>query len=160
MPDPSPPTIRAVIDVNLLIRGTLSTTGGSALLIQALKQSLFLPITSRQHLQELYRVLGYPRLLRRHRITRRQRHRLVAQLYDRSIWVEPAGRLALCRDPKDDYLLEMALLGRATHIVSEDNDLHDDPDIVAFLDQRGIRLARLGEFLATLRGSAAIPSGL
>lgn len=153
MPDPAPPTLRAVIDVNLLVRGTLSPTGGSALLIQALKQSLFLPITSRQHLQELHRVLGYPRLLRKHRITRRQRQRLVAQLYARSRWVEPAGRLALCRDPKDDYLLEMALLGQATHIVSEDDDLHDDPDIVAFLDQRGIRLVRLGAFLAALRSN-------
>jgi predicted nucleic acid-binding protein len=73
------------------------------------------------------------------------------------MWVEPAGRLALCRDPKDDYLIEMALLGRATHIVSEDDDLHDDPDVVAFLDQRDIRLVRLGEFLAALRDGGAIP---
>jgi putative PIN family toxin of toxin-antitoxin system len=159
MPDSSSAIIRVVIDINLLVRGTLSPTGGSALLIQALKHRLFLPITSRQHLQELYRVLGYPRLLRRYRITRRQRQRLVAQLYTRSIWVEPVDHLTLCRDPKDNYLLEMALLGRATHIVSEDDDLHNDPDIVDFLNQRGICLARLGEFLVTLRGGPVIPHG-
>ncbi len=95
-----PALIRAVVDVNLLVRGTLSATGGSAQLIKALKQARFLSITSRPHLQELYRVLGYPRLQKRFRITRRQRRRLVAQLYARSVYVEPVGSLALCRDPR------------------------------------------------------------
>lgn len=153
MPEAVSAPIRAVVDVNLLVRGVLSATGGSAQLIQSLKRGGFLPITSRQHLAELHRVLGYPRLLRKHRITVRQRQRLVAQLYHRSVWVEPVGQLALCRDPNDDYLLEMALLGRATHLVSEDADLHDDLDLVLFLSQRGIRLVHLGEFLAAIRSS-------
>ena len=156
MPDLFPATIRAVVDVNLLVRGTLSLTGGSALLIQLLKQRQFLPITSRQYLHEIYRVLGYPRLLRHHRITRRQRQHLVTTLYDRSVWVETTGSLKMCRDPKDDYLLEMALVGHATHVVTEDDDLHDDLDIVAFLDQRSIQLVHLGEFLAVLRGNPEI----
>ena len=28
-----------------------------------------------------------------------------------------------CRDPKDDKFLELAVSGRATHIISEDDDL-------------------------------------
>ena len=147
----APPTIRAVVDVNLLVRSLLSSRGGSAQLVQALKQGLFTPISSKQHLLELYRVLGYPRLARRYRITRRQRQRLVAQLYRRSIWVETTRQLALCRDPHDDYLLEMALVSRASHLVSEDEDLHGDPDLVAFMNQRGVRIVRLGPFLEALR---------
>jgi predicted nucleic acid-binding protein len=75
---------------------------------------------------------------------------LIARLYALSAFVKPLGRLALCRDPKDDYLLEMALAGQATHLVTEDDDLHDDADIVEFLGRRGIRLVRVGEFLAAL----------
>jgi putative PIN family toxin of toxin-antitoxin system len=141
----------AVVDVNLLVRGVLSARGGSRALIVALKRGDYVPITSRRHLSELYQVLGYRRLARRWSIARRVRRRVVAQLYRRAIWVEPVGELHLCRDPGDDYLVEMALLGKATHLVSEDNDLHDDPLISTFLSRHGVQLVRLGEFLALLR---------
>ena len=145
----------AVVDVNLLVRGTLSTKGGSYALILAFKRSEYLLVSSRRHLTELYRVLGYPRLTKKWPIARRVRKRLVAQIYRRAIWTEPVDTLHLCRDPKDDYLLEMALLGGASHLVSEDNDLHDDDLIRIFLSQRGVQLMRLGEFLAFLRGGVA-----
>ena len=146
-----PAQIRAVIDVNLLVRGILSQTGGSARLIQLLKQGRFLAITSRTHLEELHRVLGYSRLVRKYRLTRRHRQRIVAQLYKRSVWVAPIGTLSLCRDPKDDYLIEMALLGRSAYLVSDDKDLVTDSTISMFLKQRNIRLVRLEEFLAVLQ---------
>ena len=66
--------------------------------------------------------------------------------------MEPATQLALCRDPHDDYLLEMALLGRADYLVTEAGDFHDDPNIVQFLEQRGVRLYHLAAFLTVLRG--------
>lgn len=151
MAEPVRSPLRVVMDVNLLVRGMLAPTGGSALLIQQFKQGSFLSITCRRQLYELYRVLGYPRLLRRHPITRHQRQRITAQIYKRSIWVEPSGRLAICRDPNDDYLIEIALLGRATHLVSEDSDLHSDLEIIEFLNRRDIQLLHVSEFLAILR---------
>lgn len=111
MPDSVTSADPVVVDVNLLVRGILSGRGGSTVLIRALKQGLFIPIASRPYLQEIYRLLGYPRLLRRYPVSYRQRRRLIAQVYSRAAWVEPATHLALCRDPHDDYLLEMALLG-------------------------------------------------
>ena len=141
----------AVIDVNLLVRGILSSKGGSRALIVAFKRCEFVPVTSRRHLAELYGVLGYRRLTRKWPIARRIRNRIVAQLYQRVIWVEPEGTLHLCRDPRDDYLLEAALLGRAAYLVSEDSDLYDDPAILKFLSQRGVQVVRLAEFLTILR---------
>ena len=152
MSDPTTAAVRVVVDVNLLVRGILSGKGGSAVLIRALKQGLFIPIASRPYLQEVYRVLGYPRLLRRYPVTHRQRRRLIAQIYGRAVWVEPLTHLVLCRDPHDDYLLEMALLGRADYLVTEDGDFHDDRVVVQFLEQRGVRLLHLAAFLTVLRG--------
>lgn len=40
----------AVVDVNLLVRGTLSTKGGSYALILAFKRSEYLLVSSRRHL--------------------------------------------------------------------------------------------------------------
>ena len=119
MTEPAPDQIRAVIDVNLLVRGVLSATGGSAYLIQLFKQARFVTVTSRSHLEELHEVLGYGRLVRRYRISRRQRQRAVVQIYKRSVWVEPVGAVSLCRDPKDDYLIEMALLSLSLIHISE-----------------------------------------
>jgi putative PIN family toxin of toxin-antitoxin system len=143
--------MRAVIDVNLLIRAVLSPAGGAGLLWRALLDDKLVSITSRKQLYELHRVLRYSRIVRRYHITRRQRQRLVARLYQRSIWVQTTGRLQLCRDPEDDYLIEMALVGEASHLVTEDKDLLDDADIIAFLSERGIAVVTLVALLQSLR---------
>ncbi len=67
-----------------------------------------------------------------------------------SIFVTPTGHLTVCRDPKDDYLIEMALLGQADYLVTEDQDLHDDADIVELLDGYNIQLIHAGEFVQHL----------
>lgn len=38
-------------------------------------------------------------------------------------WVDVDLQLRVCRDPKDDKFLELALAGRATHLVTGDFDL-------------------------------------
>jgi putative PIN family toxin of toxin-antitoxin system len=38
-------------------------------------------------------------------------------------WVEVNVKIAACRDPSDNKLLELAASGEATHIISGDNDL-------------------------------------
>ncbi len=147
---PETPTLRAVIDANIIIRGTLSDTGGSALILESIKRNRCTFVTSHTHLGEVYRVLARPRMQRRYGITPRRRKRLIARLSVRAAMVSPQGRLRICRDPKDDYLVEIALLGRATHLVTEDNDLHDDGDIRALLQSFGVRLVRIQDFLLAL----------
>jgi putative PIN family toxin of toxin-antitoxin system len=38
-------------------------------------------------------------------------------------WVDVDGRIAACRDPKDDKFLELAVSGRATCLISGDPEL-------------------------------------
>jgi putative PIN family toxin of toxin-antitoxin system len=142
--------LRPVVDVNIIIRGTLSSTGGSALILEALKRKRCLLIASHQYLSEVYAVLARPRMRRRYGITQRRRKRLIARLSEYAVIVFPRGHLWLCRDPKDDYLVEMALLGRATHLVTEDADLHDEPNIRALLQQFDVRLVHIDSFLLDL----------
>jgi putative PIN family toxin of toxin-antitoxin system len=142
--------LRVVVDANVVIRGILSSTGTSALLLNAIRRRRCVLIASREYLNEIYRVLSRPRFVHRYRINPHQRKRLIVRLYTRAIFVQPAGHLALCRDPHDDYLIEMALLGQATHLVSEDDDLHEDSDIVEFLRQSGIQLVHVEAFLRSL----------
>lgn len=146
--------IQAVVDTNILIRGTLSSSGASAVAVDAIFHRRCLLITSHIQLSELHRVLSRPRFVHRYGITPDQRHQLIARLYSISMIVRPRGRLAICRDPSDDYLLEMALSGRASYLVSEDNDLHDDTDIVELLRQYDVQLVRVGAFAQTLTATS------
>jgi len=147
--------IRAVVDTVVFVRGTLSRTGESAFIIRAFKQRLFLLLTSRQHMQEIFHTLGYPRLRRKYALSDQTRKKIVGQVAARGLMLSLSGALEICRDPDDNYLVEMALLGRANYLVTEDADLHDDPAIVRFLSERGTRLVRAAEFAQVLRQTPA-----
>ena len=150
MSSPEQPLLKVVVDTNILVRGTLSATGGSALILEAIKRGRCILITSRQHLSELYNVLGRPHIMAKYGVTDRERRQLVGRLYTGALVVTPTTPLSLCRDPKDDYLLEMALLGQATHLVTEDDDLHDDLALRSLLRDYGVRLVHIAEFLMDL----------
>lgn len=49
--------------------------------------------------------------------------RFLAALTREAEWVEVHSHIQACRDPKDNKFLELAVSGKATHIVSGDNDL-------------------------------------
>lgn len=51
-------------------------------------------------------------------------------------------RLQVCRDPTDDKFLELAIAGRATHLLS------GDPDLLTLSPFRGVIIVNPREFLA------------
>jgi predicted nucleic acid-binding protein len=64
--------------------------------------------------------------------------------------VTVTGALSLCRDPDDDAVLETALAGGATHVVSRDEDITRDTDLFRLLEQNQVRPATLNRFLIEL----------
>jgi len=68
--------------------------------------------------------------------------------------ITPALHTTLCRDPKDDVLLEVAAADQADYLVSADLDLTDDPHLKATMEaQHGVRVVTLFEFLAALEAN-------
>ena len=86
----------------------------------------------------------------RYGITARRRKRLITRLATLAAFAAPQGNLHICRDPKDDYLIEMALFGHATHLVSVDEDLQSDIDIRVVLESFGVRLVSIEGLLIDL----------
>lgn len=142
--------IRAVVDAVVFVRGTLSRKGKSAFVIQAFKRREFLLITSRDHIEEVFHTLGYPRLRRKYNLTDRRCKKLAGQIAARGDLLSPAGSIAICRDPDDDYLIEIALLGHADYLVTEDDDLLEDDAVVQFLAECGTKVVRAAEFVKAL----------
>ena len=130
--------IQAVVDTNIFVSGLISPHSGSAEIVRLWRtQRAFTLVASRDLLREIYRVLGRPKIARRYGITEAERRRLIRQIYLRSVYVIPSGRLAICRDPHDDFLIEAALLGNAHYLVTGDPDLREDRRVVDVLGQFG-----------------------
>lgn len=119
----NPRPLRAVIDTNLLVSYLLVHRPPLATLLDVhLVAGHFTLITATALLQELARVLHYPRLQRYYDAP--QRDRFVALVAALSEVVElPADIPAICCDPDNDRVIACAVVGRADVIVSGDKDL-------------------------------------
>jgi predicted nucleic acid-binding protein len=80
---------------------------------------------------------------------------LVTLLRERSEVIPVNGNLRLCRDPDDDVVLETAFLGQANAMVSRDEDIKGDIELVSLLRTAGIEVLSVGRFLATLQAEGA-----
>ncbi|MBU1751981.1 MAG: putative toxin-antitoxin system toxin component, PIN family [Chloroflexi bacterium] len=145
--------IRAVVDTNLLVSYLITHRPPIATLIdEHLAREDVVLVTAPAWLEELDRVLRYPRLQRYYADA--ERTRFVALVAALSEVVElPEPILRICRDPADDCVIACAVVGRADGIVSSDRDLlvleqvGDIPilaaaDVLAFVQDRRAVVAK------------------
>ena len=69
-------------------------------------------------------------------------------------WVVLQGDTEGCRDPRDNMFLEAAVRGNARYLVSRDDDLERDFELVAQMESRGIQVVSVQQFLDILSGNA------
>lgn len=110
--------IRAVLDTNTIVSG-LGWGGTPGAVLDAALAGRFDLVTSTALLDELRRVLTYPKL----QAVIGQTSELVELITLAAIVVEPTETVDIVRDPDDNRLIEAALAGDADVIVSGDQDL-------------------------------------
>jgi putative PIN family toxin of toxin-antitoxin system len=145
--------IRAVLDTNLLVSYLLTHRPPIATLIdEHLARESFGLVTAAVLLEELDRVLRYPRLQQYY--SEETRTRYIALIAALSEVVElPESVPAICRDPDDDWVIACAVAGEADHIVSGDRDLLS-------LERVGeIPILSAAQFLAALESSQSSTLG-
>lgn len=62
-----------------------------------------------------------------------------------------SGELKLCRDPDDDIILETAVQGKAAYVVSCDEDMTRDFDLIDALRESGIETITVQRLIDRLR---------
>jgi putative PIN family toxin of toxin-antitoxin system len=111
---------RLVIDTNVFISGLLSSTSHPARVVErAIEHGQLLGST--QTVRELIETLLLPKFDRY--VSRQRREALLDRLAPLVEIVEIVQRVQVCRDPKDDKFLELAVNGRANVVVTGDDDL-------------------------------------
>lgn len=135
---------RYVFDTNVLISALLFTDSvpGRAVFAAIERGTL---LVSEETVGEVAEVLGRSKFDRY--VTAEERGRFLAALLRQAELVEVEGEVRVCRDPKDDKFLSLAVAGSAAVIVSGDEDL------LVLHPFRGIRVLRPEEALAELAGA-------
>jgi hypothetical protein len=144
--------LHIVVDTNIFVSATISQRSGSALIVNTWRVGKkFTLITCRQAVNEILRVLAYPRIRIKYNIQPSEAHYIAKYLYKRAVWIEPKGEIALCRDETDNFLLETAILGKAEFLVSGDKDLVDDEKLKKEMLKHGVKIVGVSEFIGVLR---------
>lgn len=136
-------TPRVVLDTNVVLSALVFAGGVSGRLRLAWQAGDCLPLVSTATVQELIRVLAYPRF----RLSADQQHELLADYlpYAASIRVPSSLQgIPACRDPFDTPFLQLAVAGKAHLLVSGDKDL------LVLADQVEFAISTPAAFLAML----------
>jgi putative PIN family toxin of toxin-antitoxin system len=133
--------LRIVIDTNVFISQLLMPKSVPAAVVRlALRSGTVL--SSAEHLKELSDVAMRPKFDGyASRKVRAEQVRRLAELVEP---VQIVRRINQCRDPKDDMLLEIAVNGRASCIVTGDDDL------LALDPFEGVAIVKPSDFLRTM----------
>lgn len=140
-----PNIIRVVLDLNLFVSALIGRPATTALFDQWREQH-FVLILSERLLTELVAVLERPKFAKY--FSEDDVHILVELIRERATFVEPTVQLTLCRDPKDNILLDIAATAQAHYLVTGDKDLLDDLILVTtMLDEYSVKIVTVKTLL-------------
>ncbi|MCL6479926.1 MAG: putative toxin-antitoxin system toxin component, PIN family [Peptococcaceae bacterium] len=129
--------MRITVDTNVLI-SSLGWNGAEAAVIEMVLESRLELCLSAQILSEFYRVSKYPKF----GFTNSEIDGFIGRLLPNVILIEPSQKLCvIADDPDDDRIIECAMEGKASYIVTGDRHL------LNLGHYEGIKIIRAPEFL-------------
>jgi len=114
--------VRVVLDTNIVLSALLFGGGVAGRVRRAWQQRAILPLASTATVQELVRVLAYPKF----RLLPTERDELLADYLPHTETVripKPPPQVPKCRDALDAPFMHLAVVGKAQVLVSGDRDL-------------------------------------
>ncbi len=139
-----------VVDTNVWVSAFINPHGPPAQIREAFVLGRFQVVLSVPILDEIAEVLARPRIRGKYGLDENEIAEFLRALAQHSIPVVPTGNLHICRDPDDDLVLETALLGKAQYMITRDDDLKRDPDLIAQMQAYQITVLSVRQFLDRL----------
>lgn len=135
---------RVVIDTVGFVRSLIKPAGAWGALLTEFSPFYQL-VLSEQLAGEIREVFARSRVLRRLAVSAPKAAEHLAGYFDRADWVTLADIPSVSRDPKDDMVIATAIAGKASYLITEDNDLLS-LDVVD-----GVQIVTAARFLSIIR---------
>lgn len=148
--------LRVVLDTHVVFSALVFGGGQAGQLRRAWQAGAFVPLVSAVTVQELVRVLAYPKFA----LARAEQDELLADFlpYAQTVRIpQPPPPVPDCRDPLDVPFLQLAVAGQAQRLVSGDNDLLAVAQ--AFHQATGCRVTTLSALLSEIAAGEVAPGG-
>lgn len=143
--------MRIVLDANVLARAHQHGKGPAREVLLHVVSGPHALVLSRYLLQEVQRVLAYPRLLKKSDLTQSDITEYMEFLAEASSLVQPvAVPTGVLRDRSDDPVLGTAVSGKADVLCTRDADFFDEK-VIHFSAALGIQILTDLELLTMLR---------
>jgi putative PIN family toxin of toxin-antitoxin system len=138
------------VDTNIWVSAFLTPQGYPARIRRYWQANRFGVVSCLELLTELAQVLTRPKLQSKYGYSAGEVTVYLRSVAELANIVKITGTLNLCRDSDDDMLIETAIMGNATHIISRDEDITRDANVVHYLEERGIQALTINRFLREL----------
>ena len=148
--------LRVVLNTNVVWSALVFGGGQAGQLRRAWQAGAFVPLVSAVTVQELVRVLAYPKFA----LARADQDELLADFlpYAQTVRMpQPLPLVPECREPLDVPFLQLAVTGQAQRLVSGDKDLLAVAQ--AFHQASGCRVTTLSALLSEIAAGEVAPGG-
>ena len=139
--------IKAVIDTNIWISALINPFRYPAKLRKHFENGDFAAVISEPILDEIVDVLSRPKIKDKYEITPEDIRELLTLIEERAEYVLISGDINICRDKDDNLIIETAIKGETSYLVTRDDDIKFDKKVSLFLSQHGISVLTVAKFL-------------
>ncbi|MGD0884078.1 MAG: putative toxin-antitoxin system toxin component, PIN family [Thermodesulfovibrionales bacterium] len=120
------PTVKAVIDTSVMLSVAFPRGELAKELRNMIADEAFTPVTSKEIMAELYRVIHYPRILKQFKPSKDDIDDFVGMVMEKALITRGRYKLDKIKDdPTDDMFLACAMEAKADYIVSRDPHLRN-----------------------------------
>ena len=138
--------MKAVLDANVFVSALINTRGTPKQIVDLWREEAFDLLISKAILDEIGRVLRYPKIIALHKLAETELLTFLALLSEEGLIVEPAETLHVSPDESDNRYIECALAGGADYLVTGDK-LH----LLPIGEYQGIKFVSPAVFLAVMQ---------
>jgi len=137
--------LKIVLDANVFVSALINPRGKPAQILNYVVENKVRLFTSPSIIEELERVLSYPKLVKRHGLEKRELKKFVSDLLSILSLIEGKKAIeVIAEDPADNNYLSCAVDAKADFIVS--GDIH----LLNLREYEGIQIITPAQFLEML----------
>lgn len=145
-----PKNLLVLIDTNVWVSAFINRKGYPARVKEKFLKREFEIVISSPLLKELSDVLRRPRIKDPYKITDEEINLFIEILAGTGHKVYLTDDISLCRDNKDNMVLETAIKGSADYLVTRDDDIKRDSELIEEMKKNGIKVLPVSKFLEML----------